>query len=80
MYECLLPSAPEDLVNLEHAYLVLKEYKKKLDETKDILCKLNQERIKLITRGKRGSDELLREVGKKPEIINTPEPRKRSRQ
>ncbi|CAB4388117.1 unnamed protein product [Rhizophagus irregularis] len=80
MYECLLPSSPVDLVNLELAYLVLKEYKKKLDETRDILCKLNQERIKLITRGKRGSDELLREVGKKPEIINTPEPRKRSRQ
>ncbi|RGB34700.1 hypothetical protein C1646_760202 [Rhizophagus diaphanus] len=80
VYECLLPNSQEDLVNLEHAYLVLKEYKKKLDETKDILCKLNQERTKLITRGKkRGSDEMLREVRKKPEIINMLEQRKRSR-
>ncbi|CAG8656332.1 4701_t:CDS:2 [Rhizophagus irregularis] len=42
-----------NLINLELAYLVLKEYKKKLDETKDILCKLNQRRTQLITRGKK---------------------------
>ncbi|CAB5374562.1 unnamed protein product [Rhizophagus irregularis] len=28
MYECLLPTSHEDLINLELAYLVLKEYKK----------------------------------------------------
>ncbi|SRR6266542_362198 len=81
MYECLLPSSREDLVNLELAYLVLKEYKEKLDETKDILCKLNREKIQLITRRKkRDLEELLgRESVKKPKIINTPEQKKQNR-
>ncbi|CAJ0764046.1 9981_t:CDS:2, partial [Entrophospora sp. SA101] len=40
MYEALLPSSREDLYNLQLAYLVLKEYKKKLDETKNMLIEL----------------------------------------
>ncbi|CAB4443688.1 unnamed protein product [Rhizophagus irregularis] len=47
-----LRSSDPDIAT-ELAYLVLKEYKKKLDETKDILCKLNQRRTQLITRGKK---------------------------
>ncbi|CAB5201940.1 unnamed protein product [Rhizophagus irregularis] len=47
-----LKSSDPDIAT-ELAYLVLKEYKKKLDETKDILCKLNQRRTQLITRGKK---------------------------
>ena len=41
MYEAFLSSFREDLYNLELCYLILKEYKKKLNETKNMLCELN---------------------------------------
>ncbi|CAJ0645394.1 1758_t:CDS:2, partial [Entrophospora sp. SA101] len=44
MYEALLPSSREDLYNLELAYLLLKEYKKKLDEMKNMLIELSKKK------------------------------------
>ncbi|RIA91919.1 hypothetical protein C1645_821376 [Glomus cerebriforme] len=50
MYEAFLPSSCEDLYTLELCYLVLKEYKKKLDEVKNMLYELNRKKVQLITR------------------------------
>nr|CAG8534639.1 14293_t:CDS:2 [Entrophospora candida] len=54
-----------DLYNLELAYLVLKEYKKKLDETKNMLIELSKKR----NLEKPMGDKLI----KKPKIISTSE-------
>ncbi|CAG8638238.1 11558_t:CDS:2, partial [Diversispora eburnea] len=44
MYEAFLPSSREDLYSLELIYLVLKEYKKKLDETKNMISELSKKK------------------------------------
>ncbi|CAG8804299.1 18237_t:CDS:1, partial [Gigaspora margarita] len=62
----------EDLYNLELTYLVLKEYKKKLDETKNMLCELSRNKVQLITRKRKFEETIENNLVKSPQIVNSP--------
>ena len=79
MYEAFLPSSREDLYNLELCYLVLKEYKKKLNETKNMLCELSRKKVQLITRKRDLEESTGSELVKKPKIINSPDQKDQKR-
>ena len=79
MYEAFLPSSREDLYSLELCYLVLKEYKKKLDETKNMLCELSRKKVLSITRKRDLEESTESKLVKKPKIVNSPDQKRNKR-
>jgi len=72
VHETPLPSSCEDLGNIEVACLLMREYKEKLDATRNLLCDLSKIKMQQIARGKRALEGPKMEPSKKPKIVDTP--------